>query len=168
MLCPYVQNRSHLDWNQVFKELHTHSSHRSWWSSRRQLVPSFLNLLTRLLIPMGLILPLFMKADAFLPQPDCVQRARHIPSSPKHSSSAWHFGSLQHAKSIVHLLAISQCAEHGLHFIFFTTSLTYQYPKYLFPQNKCFILLKKTKPTYRWLGTNSTEQFNKCTNLYFH
>lgn len=46
---------------------------------------------------------------------------------------------------------------------FFHYSLTYQYPNSLFPQNKCFISLK-TNSTYRWFGTNCTEQ-NMCRNL---
>lgn len=89
------------------------------------------------LVPAGLIPPLFRESTS-QPAYNCTTQ----PTIIKHCSYTWHFGSLQHAKSIVHLLAISQHVEHELHLIFFSTSLTYEYPKSLFPQNKCFILLK--------------------------
>lgn len=110
----------------------------------------------------------FHISTCFLPQPDWAQCAWHILSSPKHSSSPWHSRSLQRAKWIVLLLAISQHVDHGLLLIFSTISLTHQYPKSFFPQNKCFILFEKTKSTYWWFGTNATEQSTTCINLHFH
>lgn len=64
------------------------------------------------------------------------------PSLTKAFLISRRFESLQHAQSVVQLLAISH-VEHGLHLIFFTTLLTYEYPMSSFPQNKCFILLNK-------------------------
>lgn len=112
------------------------------WSSRRQLVPSFTNLLT-LLFPMGLIPPHLREAHAFLPQPDCVQCARHVPSPPKHSSSAWHFGSLQHAK--INRPSVGNFTTHrartAFYFLHYITHLSIsQVP---LPSKQAFHFIKK-------------------------